>query len=60
MPSAVKVPNAATRRAMAGLEQSTGKRFASADALFDDLDIQGASPPLGAGSDTFLRASTPG
>ena len=35
----VNVPNAATRRAMAELEQGKGKRFDSADALFEDLDI---------------------
>ena len=39
LPFEVKVPNAATRRAMAELEEGKGKRFASADALFDDLGI---------------------
>jgi DNA-damage-inducible protein J len=34
LPFEVKVPNAATRRAMAELEQGKGKRFDSADALF--------------------------
>jgi hypothetical protein len=41
LPFEVKVPNAATRRAMAKLEQGKGKRFASADALFEDLDVRG-------------------
>jgi hypothetical protein len=31
--------NAATRRAMAELEQGKGNRFDSAEALFEDLDI---------------------
>jgi hypothetical protein len=31
--------NAATRRAMAELEQGKGKRFDSAEALLEDLDI---------------------
>jgi DNA-damage-inducible protein J len=39
LPFEVKVPNAATRRAMAQLEQGKGKRFDSAEALFEDLDI---------------------
>jgi DNA-damage-inducible protein J len=39
LPFELKVPNTATRRAMAELEQRKGKRFASADALFEDLDI---------------------
>jgi DNA-damage-inducible protein J len=39
LPFEVKVPNTATRRAMAELEQGKGKRFESADALFDDLGI---------------------
>jgi DNA-damage-inducible protein J len=38
-PFEVKVANAATRRAMAELEQGRGKRFDSADPLFEDLDI---------------------
>jgi DNA-damage-inducible protein J len=37
LPFEVKVPNAATRRAMAELER--GKEFDSAEALFEDLDI---------------------
>jgi DNA-damage-inducible protein J len=39
LPFEVKVPNAATRRAMAELGQGRGKRFDSGDALFEDLDI---------------------
>jgi DNA-damage-inducible protein J len=39
LPFAVKVPNAVTRRATAELEQGKGKRFASADALLEDLGI---------------------
>jgi DNA-damage-inducible protein J len=35
----VKVPNAATRRAMTELEKGRGKRFASADELFEDPGI---------------------
>ena len=38
-PFKVKAPNAATRKAMAELEQGKGKRFKSADALFKDLGI---------------------
>ena len=38
-PFPVKAPNAATRKAMAELEQGKGKRFASADELFKDLDV---------------------
>ncbi|MDX8438187.1 type II toxin-antitoxin system RelB/DinJ family antitoxin [Mesorhizobium australafricanum] len=38
-PFPVKVPNAATRKAMAELENGKGKRFASADELFKDLEI---------------------
>jgi DNA-damage-inducible protein J len=34
-----KMPNATTRPAMAELEQGKGKRFDSADALLEDLDI---------------------
>lgn len=34
-----ETPNAATIAAMEELEQSKGKRFASADALFKDLGI---------------------
>jgi DNA-damage-inducible protein J len=39
LPFEVKVPNAATRRAMAELEQGKGKRFDSAATLLEDLDI---------------------
>lgn len=38
-PFAVKVPNAATRKAMAELERGKGKRFTSADELFKDLGV---------------------
>lgn len=37
LPFEVKVPNAATREAMAELEAGKGKRFASVDALMADL-----------------------
>ena len=37
LPFDVKVPNATTREAMAELEAGKGKRFASVDALMDDL-----------------------
>jgi DNA-damage-inducible protein J len=37
LPFEVKVPNAAGRQVMAALEQ--GKRFATADAPGEDLDI---------------------
>jgi DNA-damage-inducible protein J len=39
LPFEVKVPNAATRRAMAELEQGKGRKFDSVDALFEDLGI---------------------
>jgi DNA-damage-inducible protein J len=39
LPFEVRVPNAATRRAMAELEQGEGKRSESAKALFEDLGI---------------------
>ena len=40
LPFEVKVPNAATRRAMTELEQGKGKRFnKSAEELFEDLGI---------------------
>ena len=38
-PFTVKTPNATTRKALAQLEKGKGKRFASADELFKDLDI---------------------
>ena len=37
LPFDVKVPNAATREAMAELEAGKGKRFASVDDLMADL-----------------------
>jgi len=37
LPFDVKVPNAATREAMAELESGKGKRFASVDDLMADL-----------------------
>ncbi len=37
LPFEVKVPNAATRRAVAELEAGKGKRFAIVDALMADL-----------------------
>lgn len=39
LPFLVKAPNATTRKAIVELEHGKGKRFASADALFKDLDI---------------------
>jgi DNA-damage-inducible protein J len=39
LPFDVRVPNAESRKAMADLETAKGKRFASPDALFDDLGI---------------------
>lgn len=38
-PFDLKVPNAASRKALAELEQGKGKRFADADTLFKDLGI---------------------
>jgi DNA-damage-inducible protein J len=35
LPFEIRVPNAATRRAMTELEQGKGKRFDSAEELFD-------------------------
>jgi DNA-damage-inducible protein J len=35
LPFEVKVPNATTRRAVAKLERGKGKRFDSADGLFE-------------------------
>jgi DNA-damage-inducible protein J len=37
LPFEVKVPNAATRQAMAELEAGKGKRFANVEALMADL-----------------------
>jgi DNA-damage-inducible protein J len=39
LPFDVVVPNAESRAAMAELEGGKGKRFSSADELFDDLGI---------------------
>jgi DNA-damage-inducible protein J len=39
LPFEIKVPNAATRRAMTELEQGKGKRFESPEELFEDLGI---------------------
>ncbi len=38
LPFEVKVPNAATREAMAELDAGKGTRFASVEALMDDLE----------------------
>ena len=39
LPFVLKVPNSATRKAMDELEQGKGKRFDSAEELFEDLGI---------------------
>lgn len=39
LPFDLKVPNAATRKAMAELEARKGKRYRNAKALFEDLGI---------------------
>lgn len=39
LPFEVRVPNAASREALAELESGKGKRFKNAEALFDDLGI---------------------
>ena len=39
LPFEVTVPNAESREAIAELEAGKGKRFKSAEALFDDLGI---------------------
>ncbi len=39
LPFEVKVPNRATRNAMEELDAGRGKRFDSAEALFEDLDL---------------------
>jgi DNA-damage-inducible protein J len=39
LPFDVKVPNAATKRAMAEIEQGKGKRSETAEELFKDLGI---------------------
>ncbi|MGH8224620.1 MAG: type II toxin-antitoxin system RelB/DinJ family antitoxin [Gammaproteobacteria bacterium] len=38
-PFELRVPNAATRKAIAELEQGKGKRFATAKTLFNDLGL---------------------
>ncbi len=37
LPFAVQVPNATTRKAMKELNEGKGKRFASAEELFEDI-----------------------
>jgi DNA-damage-inducible protein J len=39
LPFEVKVPNAATRQAMAELKKGKGKRFETAEELFKDLGL---------------------
>lgn len=39
LPFAVQVPNATTSKALEELDAGKGKRFDSADALFEDLSI---------------------
>ncbi len=39
LPFVLKVPNSATRKAMDELAQGKGKRFDSADELFEDLGV---------------------
>lgn len=39
LPFAVQVPNASTAKALDQLDAGKGKRFDSADALFEDLGI---------------------
>lgn len=39
LPFAVEVPNRTTRKAMAELEAGKGKKFSSADELFEDLGL---------------------
>ncbi len=39
LPFAVRVPNAATVQAMQATDRGKGKRFKTADALFEDLAI---------------------
>lgn len=39
LPFVLKVPNSATRKAMDELERGKGKRFDSAEELFEDLGI---------------------
>ncbi|MDP2124303.1 MAG: type II toxin-antitoxin system RelB/DinJ family antitoxin [Parvibaculum sp.] len=39
LPFAVKIPNKATAKAIKELEAGKGKKFATADELFDDLGL---------------------
>ena len=39
LPFAVQVPNAVTLKAMKELDEGKGKRFATAEELFEDLSI---------------------
>ena len=39
LPFEVRVPNAATVRAMRSADKKEGKRFRSSDALFEDLGV---------------------
>jgi DNA-damage-inducible protein J len=39
LPFPVKVPNAATRKAMGDLERAKGKRFSTPEELFSDLGL---------------------
>jgi DNA-damage-inducible protein J len=39
LPFEVRVPNAATVKAMQSADKKKGKRFRSTDAIFDDLNI---------------------
>lgn len=43
LPFPVKVPNAATRKAMAELERGKGKRFRTAEELFSDTATRTSS-----------------
>ncbi len=39
LPFVVRAPNPATRKAMKELDEGKGKRFESAEALFEDLGV---------------------
>ncbi len=39
LPFVVRAPNPATRKAMKDLDEGKGKRFDSAEALFEDLGV---------------------
>ena len=39
LPFVVRAPNPATRKAMEELDEGKGKRFESAEALFEDLGV---------------------